>query len=113
MNISTKYIRITRNDHDKSNYIKIEFNYDIGGYNCFTGKAKPRGYYLVVYPVVRDGNMESFIAFTGVSECIQECRRKSTKTEKIAAEKIPAYEKMMIEYIINKYGYILGGEQCL
>jgi hypothetical protein len=107
MDITTKYIKIIENNHDKSNFIKIAFYYDLGGYNCFTHREKPRGYYLTVYPVERGGNMESFTAFTGVSQCIEECTRKSAKSEKIASEKIPAYEKMMIDYIVEKYGYIL------
>lgn len=51
--METKYIRIKENTHDKSNYIKIHFHYDLGGYNYFTHKEKPRGYYLTVYPVER------------------------------------------------------------
>ena len=107
MDISTKYIKIKENNHDKSNYIKIVFNYQLGGYNYFTYQEKPRGYYITVYPVEKNGISESFTAFTGVTECIEQVNRKSPKAEKIAAEKIPAYEKMMLDYICNKYGYIL------
>jgi hypothetical protein len=107
MEITKKYIKITENKHDKSNYIKISFGYELGGMNYFTGRVKPRGYYLTVYPVERGGNLEGFTAFSGVSECLHECTRKSAKAEKIASEKIPAYEKMMLDYIVNKYGYIL------
>ena len=107
MEISKKYIKIAENNHDKSNYIRITFDYDVGGYNYFTHRPKPRGYYLILCPVEKRGNMESFTAFTGVSQCIHECKRKSAAAEKAAAEKMPEYEKMMIKYIVDKYGYIL------
>lgn len=105
--ITKKYIAIKENNHDKSNFIKIYVDYDLGGMNYFTGREKKRGYYITVLPVERGGNLEGFIAFSGVSELLQECTRKSAKAEKIALEKAPAYEKMMIDYIVNKYGYIL------
>lgn len=103
----TKYIRITENNHDKSNFIKVYFNYDLGGMNYFTGREKKRGYYITVLPIERGGGLEGFTAFTGVSELLQECSRKSAKAEKIALEKLPAFEKMLVDYIINKYGYII------
>lgn len=107
MEITKKYIKITENNHDKSNFIRISFGYDLGGMNYFTGRIKPRGYYLTVCPVERGNGMEGFVAFSGVSECLHECTRKSSKAEKTALEKIPAYEKMMLEHIKNKYGYVL------
>lgn len=102
-----KYIKILENKHDHANYIKITFEYDLGGMNYFTGRSEQRGYYITVVPVERDGYMESFTAFTGAKQCILTCSRKSAKAEKEAIEKAPAYEKMMVEYIANKYGYIL------
>lgn len=105
--ITKKYIAIKENNHDKSNFIKIYVDYDLGGMNYFTGREKKRGYYITVLPVERGGNMEGFIAFSGVSELLQECTRKSAKAEKLALEKAPEREKMMIDYIANKYGYIL------
>lgn len=107
MEITKKYVKIAENPHDKNNFIKIELYYDLGGVNYFTHRIKPRGYYLSVYPVEHARGFESFTAFTGVSECISECKRQSKKAEAEAREKAPAYEKMMLEYITKKYGYIL------
>lgn len=107
MDIMKKYITIKENNHDKSNFIKIYVHYDLGGMNYFTGREKKRGYYITVLPVERGGNLEGFTAFTGISELLAECKRKSTKAEIAALEKVPVYEKMMIDYIVNKYGYIL------
>ena len=107
MDITTKYIKIAENTHDKSTHIKIIFNYQLGGMNYFTGQTKKRGYYLTVVPVERGGRMEGFTAFSGVSELLHETARKSKSAETIAAAMVPAYEKMIVEYIANKYGYIL------
>lgn len=107
MNISEKYLKINENTHDKSTHIKICFCYDLGGMNYFTGREKKRGYYLTVYPVEKKNGMESFTAFTGVSECVEECKRQSKKAEANALEKLPAYEKMIIDYIVKKHGYVL------
>lgn len=107
MDIMKKYIAIKENSHDKSNFIKIYVYYDLGGWNYFTGREKKRGYYITVVPVERGGGMEGFIAFTGASELLTECKRKSAAAEREALAKIPAYEKMMVNYICDKYGYIL------
>lgn len=103
----TKYIKILENNHDKSNYIKVYLNYDLGGTNYFTGKIKERGYYLTVLPVEKGGGLEGFTAFTGFTELIHPVNRKSEKAGKIASEKAKVYEKMMVEAICAKYGYIL------
>ena len=108
-NILTNYIAIKENNHDKSNYIKSYVYYDLGGMNYFTGREKKRGYYITVLPVEKGGHMEGFTAFTGFSELLTECARKNKKAEAIALEKAPAYEKMLINAICNKYCYILEG----
>lgn len=112
---TTKYIKITENTRDKCNFIKIYFHYDLGGYNYFTHRTKPRGYYLTVLPVERGGRLEGFTAFSGISELLQECSRKSKKAEAQALAKLPEFEKIMLDYIVNKYGYKTEGEQqcCL
>ena len=110
MEISKKYIAIVENNHDKCNFVKVYLDYDLGGMNYFSGREKKRGYYLTVLPVEKGGHMEGFTAFTGVSELLIECSRKSTKAEQRAIEKAPAYEKFLIDHIVNKYGYTLEEE---
>lgn len=106
-----KYIKIIKNEKDKNNNLKIKIYYDLGGYNMFTHTPKKRGYYISVTPVERSERngvkMESITAFTGYSELLQECSRKSKKAEAAAIEKAPYYEKMIIEYICKNNGYIL------
>jgi hypothetical protein len=109
--INTKYIEILENERDNNNCIEVTFGYDLGGFSYATYKERPRGYYLRVLPMERkqrDGLItESYTAFTGVSELIHPCTRKSAKAQAIATEKVTAYEKMMVDYIVNKYGYIV------
>lgn len=107
--IKRKYIEITENTQDKNNCLEVTFYYDLGGYSYFTYREQPRGYYLSVTPIerkVKDGLVsECYTAFTGVKELIHPCTRKSAKAESIAAEKVQAYEKMVVDYIVNKNGY--------
>lgn len=113
MDIITKYITI-ESKTDRNNALKIKLFYDLGGFNMFTHAEQPRGYYISVVPVERSKRngikMESITAFTGYKELIEPCSRKSKKAEQTAIEKMPAYEKMMIDYICNKYGYTISTE---
>lgn len=107
--IKTKYIEILENERDNNNCIEVTFGYDLGGFSYATYRERPRGYYLRVLPMERKVRnsliTESYTAFTGVSELIHPCARKSAKAEKVAADKADAYEKMMVDYIVNKCGY--------
>ncbi len=112
-NILTKYIKIIENKKDHNNNLKITFYYDLGGFNYFTHKEKPRGYYLSIAPVERSERngvkIESVTAFTGFYELLEPCARKSKKAEAAALEKLPAYEKLIIDHILKNTGYILEG----
>lgn len=105
--IKTEYIRILKNDVDSNNFLKINFKYDLGGYNYFTYEKKQRGYYLSISPIERSGNFEKYTGFTGVYHCILPVERQSKKQEAAAAALIPEYKKIMLDYFTNKYGYIL------
>ena len=82
-------------EHEEGeNYIKFSFDYEIGGYNNFTGQYRRRGYYLTITPVVREENdgyvMERTTAFTGGRFFLndKEISRKSKKAEAEARAKI-------------------------
>jgi CobQ-like glutamine amidotransferase family enzyme len=107
--MKTEYIKIIENNRDKCTHIRIDFRYDLGGVNVFTYREKQRGYYITVFPVEKGDGVESFTAFTGASDLLQGCARKSAKAEKAALEKYPAYRKMMLDYIAKKYGYTVEG----
>ena len=73
-------------------FVKAEFYYNIGGMNYLTGRVEKRGYYISVYPVKReqkDGYVtETSSAYTGVKQCLHECKRRSKNAEKAASEKL-------------------------
>ena len=109
-----KFIALKENRN--ANFLRIETHYSLGGYNCFTHKTEPRGYYLSVSPVQRyerDGvSFESYTAFSGVKLLLLEVSRKSKKAEE-AAEKIASEkEPELIQYICAKNGIeVLNNEQ--
>lgn len=86
------------------NYIRVDFDYSKGGYNYFTYKQEPRGYYIHVSPVYRSGNMETYTAFSGMKVCLLEVTRKSNKAEAEALAIYEAEKQKYINYIAQKHG---------
>ena len=82
-----KYIEL-KNPGKYATHLRIELFYDLGGYNYFTGRQTPRGYYLSVSPVAREGYMESFTAFSGIKQLVKAVARKSEKAYTTAAESV-------------------------
>lgn len=102
-----KFIELKENN-TRNNFLKIETSYNLGGYNCFTHKSEPRGYYLSVSPVkvetINGVKFESYTAFSGVKICLLEVSRKSKKAEE-AAEKIAEEKECdLLGYICQRYG---------
>lgn len=111
--IMKTYKKIKAND-DNVTHIKCELYYDLGGYNVFSYKEEPRGYYVSTSPVTRgevDGYvMESYVAFSGYKKCIHEVKRRSKKAEEKAKE-IAFSDGMLAEVLLatlNRYGYELA-----
>lgn len=73
----------------ENEYMKCELYYSLGGMNYFNYKNEPRGYYVSVGPVEKDGHMESYMAFSGVKDIVVACDRQSKKRE---AEALALYE---------------------
>ena len=84
------------------NYLDVELEYNIGGYNYFSGKETPRGYYLSVQPIERGEQLSSVIAFTGTNFLIKEVKRKSNKAEAEAEQIAKEKENEYINYVLNK-----------
>ncbi len=69
---------------------KLEFYYDMGGMNYFTGQVIPRGYYISVSPVEVERNEQGKVmaelcqAFSGYRVCVLEVKRASKKQEDFA-----------------------------
>lgn len=93
-------------ENKNANFLEIEVKYSLGGYNYFTYKSEPRGYYLSVSPVqrsTRDGiGFVSYTAFSGVKMLLLEVSRKSKKAEAEAGRLAAEKEAELIEYVCNK-----------
>ena len=100
-----KYIELQEKTRNAT-HLLIELRYNLGGFNYFTYKEEPRGYYLSVSPVAleqRDGyTLESFTAFTGTKYLVKEVARKSAKAEKEAEQRAKELEKALIDYVCNQ-----------
>jgi hypothetical protein len=65
----------------KTTHLRLEVAYNKGGLNVWNYKQERRGYYLLITPVERGGNMESFVAFSGGKILLKEVSRASAKAE--------------------------------
>lgn len=103
------YIKVSGSEN--ANFLKIELDYSKGGYNYFTYKNEPRGYYIHVSPVIREDKggffLETYTAFSGIKDCILEVTRASKKAENQAAEIFEQVKNRYITYILDKYGLTL------
>lgn len=103
------YIKVSGSE--RTNYLRVDLDYSKGGYNYFTYKNEPRGYYIHVSPVNRENKgdyfMESYTAFSGIKDCILEVTRASKKAENQAAEIFEQVKDRYINYILDKYGLTL------
>lgn len=103
--MSKKYINVSGNG---ANALKVEVYYHLGGYNVFTYKEEPRGYYLSVSPVEHSNvggvEMESYTAFSGVKELLVEVKRKSKKQEENAENIAQERVENLVNYVCNKNG---------
>lgn len=80
-----------------------EIRYDLGGYNYFSDRETPRGYYLSI-----KRNKNEFMAFSGLENptgavrmLVVEVGRKSAKQEQKANELIT---DEYLQSIANRYG---------
>lgn len=93
-------------------HLRVEVYYSLGGYNLFTYKQEPRGYYLSVTPVGRSerGNvvMESYCAFTGIKKLILPVNRQSPKRMAEAIALSEQHKPQLIEYVLQKQGLELA-----
>ena len=93
-----KYIELKEKTRNAT-HLKIEVYYNKGGYNAFTGKDEKRGYYVSVSPVEKCGNLESFIAFSGIKQLLIDVTRKSEKAYNLALSNIDRILPGLIEYV--------------
>lgn len=96
-----KYIELKEKTRNAT-HLKIEVYYNKGGMNYFTYKDEKRGYYIAVSPVEKSGNLESFIAFSGIKQLITEVKRQSEKAYLQAISEGEKLEKNLIDYVCTK-----------
>jgi hypothetical protein len=60
-------------------HIDVEVYYTQGGANYLCGGTTPRGYYVSVKPVKRNGVTVSFVLFSGCKKLLMETKRFSEK----------------------------------
>lgn len=98
----TKYYEV-KNKQDVT-HLKAEVYYSLGGYNVFTGKNEDRGYYMSIAPVKRENFeghvLESFVAFSGVKQCILPVQRKSQ--EKMD-EAIKYFDNNILDFVNHHF----------
>lgn len=96
--------------NERANFMKVTFDYSLGGLNVWTYKTEPRGYYVSFTPVERDGIMEGFVAFSGKKYLIKEVSRKSAKAEAEALKEAEGFIADKLERLCAQMGYELGEE---
>lgn len=103
--MNKQYLTILNPNRD-ADKLQLFFTYDLGGFNPFTGRTVPRGYYLIITPVTVDGNCISFTAFSGSKYLLFETKRKSETARKAAAEKLLKIITNACVETANKNNYI-------
>lgn len=88
----------------RATHLKVELYYSLGGTNVFTYKDEPRGYYLSVSPVSRKGNWETYVAFTGLKQCILSVKRQTPKKAQEALSKMNDYLQPLIDKVLQDTG---------
>lgn len=73
--------------------MEISVDYELGGYNYFTGESNPRGIYAYVKPVEKNGKFRSSILMGGLNKSgfkifLEPLTRKSQKKIDAQAEKV-------------------------
>ena len=94
----TTYIKMPEPTQN-ANYIRIAIEYYKGSdYSV----GQKRGYYLIVYPVLREGRFESFVCYSGAKMLLKEVSRKSAKQESEAIEIAKQVVKSVVESVCQK-----------
>lgn len=88
----------------KATHLKVELYYSLGGTNVFTYKDESRGYYLSVSPVTKKGNWITFVAFTGLKQCILPVKRQTQKKAQEALSKMNDYLQPLIDKVLQDTG---------
>ena len=111
-----KYLALKPNTD--ATHLKVELRYNLGGYNAFTCRQEPRGYYLSAVPIKRETHelepgrtftTEAFMAFTGTKVLVKEVTRKSSKAEREAERAMTKWEHDLIAHVLHENNMELEG----
>lgn len=109
-NRETSYIPL-KQKHDVT-HLRVEVYYSLGGYNLFTYKQEPRGYYLSVSPAGRSERggvvMESYRAFSGTKKLILPVTRQSAKRMEEALRLAEESKEELIAHVLQDNGLQLA-----
>lgn len=98
MKRAEKYIE--RNDLKDATHLEVAVYYNKGGAN-FYGTVSPRGYYLAVKPVTKNGMMIGHVLFSGQSRFLFDAKRFSSKQFDRAMEMAKEYEEELIAAVVE------------
>ena len=100
-----------RSHAGEETHLRIDLYYDLGGYNVFTYKTDPRGYYASFLPVKREVHThytsESFVGFSGFKVLLKEVTRQSKKARTEALEEFIADLPQWLDACETKYHFTI------
>jgi hypothetical protein len=93
----------------KANILEVDLDYQLGGWNYFTGVKEPRGLYLGCTPIEKGDGFRSFVGFSGTKILVKEMSRFSKKQ---LDEFVPDEETVqkLINHVVAKNSIELGEE---
>lgn len=93
----------------ETSFVKAELYYDLGGLNTWSYKEEPRGYWVSVRRIKREGNLISFDAYDGRRFLIKEVKRNSKKA---AEEAVEVFNNTYMELIKRVYPDVKLSSGC-
>ena len=88
----------------KPNRIRLSVKYSLGGYNCFTYKTDPRGYYLHATPEHAYEHKVNYVLGMGAKHLLLEVSRQSKNRAAEACTLAEQLAPQLVEWCCNEYG---------
>lgn len=104
--IKTMMFRIEGTENE---FVKVQFDYALGGENMLTYKVDRRGYYAYVRRVKRERGFESFMLHDGRKFLLKEVKRQSKRAEVEAEAK---FNEVYMDLIRRTYPNLVLSTGC-
>ena len=88
----------------KASRIRLSVRYNLGGYNCFTYKTDPRGYYLHAAPEHAYEHKVHYVLGMGAKHLLLEVSRQSKERAMEACAKAELLAPQLVEWCCREYG---------